>query len=198
MGLQDFSAWLDAPIESGVDAKKPKSAEDVIAEAKATAAKARFRSLFYDMRQHIEEKGYGNQQNRYRLAAYALWYATPAELRPVRFQAELAQLLGMSKDEVFRKWRAAYPDLFNNDSVRQSVKQLILENMPDVIMASIRCATEDGYQGYQDRQMLAKIAEVLVPKTQTEISGPGGGPLRTLVELTDAELEQIAATSRGD
>jgi hypothetical protein len=182
MGIREFDTWLESPVDAGTDTTRPKTAESLAKEARDTAAKARFRSLFYDMHQYIEEKGYGNQTNRYRLAAFALWYATPKELRPVQFQAELAHLLGMSKDDIFRKWRHAYPDLFSNDSVRNSVKQLILEHMPDVIMASIRCATEDGSQGYQDRQMLAKIAEVLVPTTKTEITGPEGEPLRIVID----------------
>ena len=65
------------------------------AEAKANDAKRRFRSLFYDMRQYIEERGYGNQANRYRLAAYALWYNTPTRSASCPVQADLAHLLGL-------------------------------------------------------------------------------------------------------
>ena len=149
------------------------------------------------MRQYIEAQGYGHQAKRYRLAAYAVWYATPAELRPVRFQRDLAHLLGMAKDDNFREWRTAYPDLFSDDTVRQSIKQLIMENMPDVIMASIQCATDAGEKGFADRQMLAKIAGVLTQASSTIISGETTVNLRNATDLTDDELAAIATGRRG-
>lgn len=170
MGVHDFDTWLETPVVIEGDPNRKKTAEDLEAESEATEARLRFRSLWYDMRQYVEEQGYGQQANRARLAAYAVWYNTPKDLRPVRFQKELATLLGMADDEKFRKWRAQYPDLFSEEFVTSSIKELIMENMPDVIMASINCATKGGSQGYQDRRMLAEIASVYKPRAQADVS----------------------------
>ena len=185
MGVRDFEGWLERP--AGGDAGKAETAEELAAEElaaerDATAVKARFRSLWQDMRLHVEERGYGHQANRWRLAAYAVWYCTPRELRPVQFQRELATLLGMADDELFRKWRKQCADLFDDGAVTGSVRSLILENMPDVIMASIVCARQEGPQGFQDRQMLAKIARVL-PGSTVQVEG-GATPIATRGTLT--------------
>lgn len=193
MGVRDFDAWLELPVvEPGDPAKKTE--QQLAAERDATAAKLRFRSLWLDMRQHVEEKGYGHQTNRARLAAYVVWYNTPKELRPVRFQNELALMLGMRDDENFRKWRSQYPDLFDDDAVRSSIKSLILEHIPDVIMASIDCATHGGSQGHQDRKMLAEIAEVYKPRQISQVEG-GDKPIKIEDEsLSDEQrAERIAA-----
>ena len=168
MGVRDFDTWLELPAGDSQATKKTE--EQLAAEHKATAAKLRFRSLWHDMRQYIEDHGYGHQANRARLAAYVVWYNTPKELRPVRFQNELALLLGMSDDENFRKWRSQYPDLFSGEFVVSSIKDLIMENMPDVIMASINCAIGGGHQGFPDRKMLAEITGAYKPKAQADVS----------------------------
>ena len=89
--------------------------------------------------------------------------------------------------------RTRIPGLFSDESVRRSVKQLIMENMPDVILASIRCATEGGVQAFPDRQMLAKIAGVFVPSSQTTVTGETTVHLRSAAELSDDDLASIAA-----
>lgn len=182
MGARVFDAWLEEPAVTEGDPNRKKTAEELVAERDATDAKLRFRSLWYDMRQYVKEQGYGHQANRDRLAAYAVWYNTPKELRPVRFQNELATLLGMPDDENFRKWRRQYPDLFSDEAVTSSINKLIMDNMPDVIMSSINCAIHGGYQGYQDRNMLAKIAG-LVPGNKLQLEG-GDTPISTKGTLT--------------
>ena len=168
MGVRDFDAWLELPVGDSLATKKTE--EQLAAEQKATGAKLRFRSLWHDMRQYIEDHGYGHQANRARLAAYVVWYNTPKELRPVRFQNELALVLGMHDDENFRKWRSQYPDLFSDEFVTRSIKELIMENLPDVIMASVNCAIHGGHQGQPDRKMLAEIVGVYKSKSQSDVS----------------------------
>ena len=194
MGVREFDAWLEKPADTGDGPDGPKGPEELARERDASAARLRFRSLWQDMRQHIEEKDYGHQANRWRLAAYAVWYSTPKDLRPVQFQNELARLLGMADDENFRKWRKQYGDLFDDEAVKRSIKELIVEHIPGVIIASINCATKDGYQGHQDRKMLAEIAGVYKPRQVQQLEG-GDKPVRVTDDaLTDDErAARIAA-----
>lgn len=189
-GVREFDAWLETPVVEAEEPNRKKTAEDVARERDATAARLRFRSLWLDMRQHIEEQEFGHQVNRWRLAAYAVWYATPRELRPVQFQKELARQLGMADDENFRKWRRQFPALFNDDSVRATINSLIMERMPDVMLAAIRSATQEGYQGHQDRKMLAEIAGVYKPRQISQVEG-GEKPLK--IEDDTLNDEQRAA-----
>lgn len=197
MGKREFDNWLDGTAGDTTDAATPKTADELAVQAQEDDARRRFRSLFYDMLHYIEDKGYGNPVNRYRLAAYAVWYTTPAPLRPVRFQTDLARLLGMSKDDNFRKWRAAYPDLFSSETVVNSVRQLIMERLPDVVLASIDCAIHGGAQGHPDRKLLMQTAGLSTDKTETVITGEQTVNLRGLEQLSDDDLANIAAGGGG-
>lgn len=165
MAKRDFETWLGTSEDS---------AENEV--------KRRFALQYYDLLHDITEKGLASSQNRFRLAGYVVWWHTPKNLRVPKFQNDLANQMGMADDDLFRKWRKEYKELFDQSAAETSVKQLILEALPDVVQASINCAINGGVQGFQDRKLVLEIAEVYKPKSSQEVTGKDGTELRIILD----------------
>ncbi len=185
---QKWEDWLD---------------EDVKDAAQAALVK-RFQSLYIDMLE-ICRSQYSRVSNLHALAAYAVWFHTPTKLRVPQSQIELSRLLGFSDDDVFRKWRHRYPELFDDDRTKAVVRSMIMDNIPNVVYASLENAIGGGDKGFQDRKMLLDIAGVSKNSVETVVTGANGGPIRTmqmpaydLSKLSDEELEALdAITSKA-
>ena len=128
---------------------------------------------------------YGEKAHLYALAAYATWWNMPRQVRQPRSQIELAHLLGFADDDLFRKWRPRYPDLFSDERTKSVVERLVLDNTLDIIQARIDVATGGGSQGHQDAKMLLEMAGVYRPKTEMTLPGQDGDKMRIEIEYAD-------------
>lgn len=128
----------------------------------------------------------------WRKALFIAWNALPTKLRWPETKQGLVDLLGLRNDATIRHWRKNDPEI--DKRIAEVRVQLVDNAVSDLIQAAIDCGLNDGPQGFQDRQMLLKITKVLVPTTKTEISGPDGGPVHTVAELSDDDLLHIATS----
>lgn len=151
----------------------------------------RMHSLYRDMIEHLAQSGHTGG-NSWALAAFAVWRALPKIMRQPKTQSELATLLGFTSEQVFYKWMRQYPDLFARSS--SGLQVMIREFLPDVLWASIRSATGDGAQGFQDRKLLMAMGGMTTDRVEQALVGDASRPvaLRNLDELTDEELAAIA------
>jgi len=162
----EFENWLSLTPDDPIEA----------------TSRARFHNLYVDMLEVCRTE-FPHAHNPQAVAAFAVWYNTPKRLRFPESQIELARLLGFTSEAVFRKWRERYPSLFTDDRIRNTVRRVILEHIPDVVDASLACAIGGGPQGYQDRKLMLEIAKLYRPTM--ELQGDEGGPLRVVVEYGD-------------
>lgn len=184
MARADWESWLQQVPDPVKD-----EPTDLYIERMET--RERLHSLYLDMVEALVQDGHtGN--NTWAMAAFAVWRAVPKPLRQPRHQRELALLLGFTSDKVFNKWLHQYPELFRQTS--SGLQAMIQEYLPDVVYASIRSATRDGAQGFQDRKMLMTIAGMTTDKSERTIVGDAQRPVavRNLDELSDEELAAIA------
>jgi len=153
--------------------------------------RGRLRSLYVDMIEVLAQAGHTGG-NAWAMAAFAVWRAMPKTKRQPHTQAELATLLGFTSEQVFYKWMRQYPDLFVRSS--SGLQVMIREFLPDVLWASIRSATGDGAQGFQDRKLLMAMGGMTTDRVEQALVGDASRPvaLRNLDELTDEELAAIA------
>lgn len=159
MAKREWEDWLSRPAANPAD-------EAAQADA---ARRARFYSLYLDMIESCRAE-VGRVANLHALAAYVVWLHTPKRLRVPATQIELARLLDYQDDDVFRKWRKRYPHLFADDRTRDVVRRLVLDHVADVVDASLRCAIDGGYQGFQDRRLMLEIAGVHKPTLDTSVA----------------------------
>lgn len=171
---RDFETWLES-----------QDPDDVMRQ--------RFISAWYDNIHELQTE-FGVGANAWLIAAYAVWLHTPKEGRVPKTAKELAVVLGYSNDAVFRKWRQRYPTLFNDDARRQAVMGMIGDDIADVMAASVRCAVNDGNQGFQDRRMLAEIYGIYRPKNDVTLPGDGDG-LRLVIAYEDHSADAAETTS---
>ncbi len=175
MAQQDWERWLVSSPEDETDDVKRRELED---------ARRQLRSHYLDMLEWCRQE-YGSKAHLYALAAYATWWNMPRQLRQPRSQIELAHLLGLADDDVFRKWRPRYPGIFNDERTKNTVERLVLDSTLDIIQARIDVATGGGPQGHQDAKMLLEMVGVYRPKQELSVGGQGEDGLRILIDYAD-------------
>jgi hypothetical protein len=177
MAQQDWEQWLVSSAIEVTDAVRRREIED---------ARRQLRSLYLDMLEWCRQE-YGNKGHLYALAAYATWWNIPRQLRQPRSQIELAHLLGLADDDLFRKWRPRYPNLFSDERTKSVVERLVLDNTLDIVQARIDVATSGGAQGHQDAKMLLEMAGIYRPKQQ--LPGQDGDGLRIEINYAEHSLD---------
>lgn len=181
MSKQSWEEWLERPVTDDADEA---------GQAHATA-RQRFYSNYLDMLDVCRGE-FGGASNLYAVAAYVVWRQTPTRLRVPATQIELARLLGYVKDDVFRKWRARHPVLFDDERTRGAVRNMVLDRVADVVDASLECAINGGERGFQDRKLVLEIAGVYKPTLDSTVSGKDGSPLTIKLQWGDRGIEPDA------
>lgn len=192
----DFHGFTAPPTAPGQgDSIASKAALDawVDAQAKETeTGRAVWLPLYQEL---IDEQADKPKTERWdwRKCLYVAWRCAPATLRwPVTVD-ELARFLGLRNTATIRHWRQKDPTI--EQRIADLRVYLVDRHVSDLLFASIDCALHQAEKGHQDRKMLLEIAGVYKPKVSQEITGADGGPVRTVHEMTDDELERIAASS---
>lgn len=153
MPQTEFESWLELTPDDPAEA----------------TSRERFHNLYVDMLEVCRTE-FPRAFNPQAVAAFAVWYNTPKRLRFPASQIELARLLGFTSEAVFRKWRDRYPTLFADERIRNTVRRVIMEHLPDVVDASLACAIGGGPQGYQDRKLLMEISKLYKPSSETDVN----------------------------
>jgi len=130
----------------------------------------------------------------WRKCLYVAWRCAPAKTRWPAKLDELASFMGLRNTATIRHWRTK--DTSIEERIKTGRVQLVDDHVTDLLEAAVNCALNDAEKGHQDRKMLLEIAGVYKSKTTHELTGANGGPVRTVHEMTDEELEHIAAGSR--
>jgi hypothetical protein len=81
-------------------------------------------------------------------------------------------------------------DPYFKDALRQDLQTTLLLDMPAVLQASI-AAAKDG--SFNDRKMLLEMAQLYVPRSKTEVTGEGGGPIQINIDQVMQMLENRTA-----
>ncbi len=189
-----FTAPADAPGQAASIASKAAFDAWVEAQAKETEpGRAVWMPLYQEL---LDEQAGKAKEERWdwRKCLYVAWRCAPATLRWPATVDELARFMGLRNTATIRHWRLKDPTI--EQRIADLRVYLVDRHVSDLLFASIDCALHQAEKGFQDRKMLLEIANVYKPKTTQEITGPDGGPVRTVHEMTDDELERIAAGSR--
>lgn len=189
-----FTAPPDAPGQAASVASK--TALDAWAEEQAKETEPG-RAVWMPLYQELLDEQTGKPQSArwdWRKCLYVAWRCAPATLRWPLTVDELARFMGLRNTATIRHWRLKDPTI--EQRIADLRVYLVDRHVSDLLFASLDCALHQAEKGFQDRKMLLEIANVYKPKTTQEITGADGGPVRTLTELSDEDLERIAAGSR--
>ena len=178
---RDFESWLQS---------------QALEEDPDGLMRHRFLSSWHDTISHLEDE-LSCHHNAWMVAAYAVWFHTPKALRTPKQANELATALGFTSDAVLRKWRQRYPTLFDDEARRKAVLRMIGDDIADVMDASVRCAVNDGNQGFQDRKMLAEMYGLYRPKSDVTLPGDGDG-LRLVIAYEDHSVNATETPSDAE
>jgi hypothetical protein len=144
-----------------------------------SAFTAQLREIVLMSAQQRETKGFGGVPAYYevfldlldggwppRVAAYIAWASSPRLNRWPKTQDELAQLLGLTSDRQFTKWRR------NNTAIDNLIAKLqiepLLKHRADVFSALIESASAPDYKNHPDRRLFTEITGDYVPLSKLE------------------------------
>lgn len=140
---------------------------------------ARFRSLWRDQRNALEEAGFNGDS--WKRSAHQVWWSQPRRLRVPATEIELAEMLGVS-DKTLYNWRKANPEYYKSGA--DAARALISEFLPDVIYAAYDMAVHGGKDGAADRRLLAGAGGLTTEKTDIT---SGGAPLKSYTVLANPD-----------
>lgn len=92
----------------------------------------------------------------WRKAMYIIWLSMPAKKRVPKTQKDLAVLLGLRADEVFRQWRRRHPELMQ--MVQRSQVGMVQDALAEILSAAITVGSKAAAAGHNDRKMLLEMA----------------------------------------
>lgn len=124
-----------------------------------------------------------------RIAAFIAWASSPKIDRKPATQDELAQMLGLTSDRQFSKWRRQFPSI--DGLIAKLQIEPLLKHRADVFQALADSASNPDYKHHADRKLFAEITGDYVPsaKFEAELKRSAAG----LIEgQPTAVLEQLA------
>lgn len=143
---------------------------------------ARFQAIYRLLLGERVERG-GRQTPRWdwRKAAFITWSLLPPALRRPRFQHELAELLGLTSADAFRKWRQHDGEI--DERIRSLPVQLMAEYVPAVLDALVAVASAKSPTAHQDRELFLEMVGLYKKTQATELSGKDGEALPVTIYI---------------
>lgn len=116
---------------------------------------------FYEIYMDLLESGWPA-----RIAAYIAWCSVPRARRYPKTQDELANLLGLTSDRQFTKWRRNNPAL--DALIARLQMEPLLKHRADVFDALVQSASTPDYKNQPDRKLFLEITGDYIPSSKVE------------------------------
>lgn len=117
----------------------------------------------------------------WRKAVFITWSLLPPALRRPRFQQDLAELLGLTSADAFRKWRQHDPEI--DERIRTLPVSLMSEYVPAVLDALVTVASERVAAGHQDRELFLEMVGLYKKRSSHEMTGKDGETLPVTIYI---------------